>query len=80
VALLDELAALKRPFTTRACFRHARLVSAALTTALEGADLSSPQELGWLLRRCEGEHGSFVVERVRESRDGIWWRVRVSRV
>jgi hypothetical protein len=77
--VLSELAALERAFTTAAASRH-RLVNDALATALEAADISSPQELGWLLRRCAGQHGAFLVERVRATRDGILWRVRVLRV
>jgi hypothetical protein len=74
-AVLAALARLGRPFTARAAFRHAGLVDEALAAALEAADLSSPRELGWMLQRCEGADAAFRVERVRESRDGIEWRV-----
>jgi hypothetical protein len=75
VALLAALARLERRFTTSAALRHAGLVDEALAAALQAADVSSAKELGWLLRRCIGRHGSFLVERLRDSRDGAWWRV-----
>jgi hypothetical protein len=64
-------------FTSRELVRHA---DAGLGSALEGADLVSPREVGWCLRRLRGiVVDGFRLERVGTDRDGIVWRVlRVS--
>jgi hypothetical protein len=67
-------------WTTRELQRHS-LVIPALRAALRNADATSARRLGWLMRRLECcTINGLSVDRVSDTRDGIRWRVRVSRV
>jgi len=67
-----------RAFTGAQLFAHAR-VAPVLRDALEACDLTTAREFGWLARRLELSVLPGVrLERVRESRDGLMWRVWVS--
>ena len=59
---------------------HAR-VDAALHAALGVAGLGNARKLGKFFRTIEGEtHAGVRLERIGVDRDGVIWRVRVSRV
>jgi len=69
-----------RRFTCRELVAHSR-VDPALAAALESADITTPRGCGKVLRRLERHPLSgYVLVRVGQDRDGIIWRVQVSRV
>jgi hypothetical protein len=81
-ALLPVLAAAvaDRAFTSREVVEHA-VVDGALRAALDKAGVVTGRQLGKWLRRAEGRAIAGVrLERIGTDRDGVIWRVRVSRV
>ena len=79
VALLVSIAEAigNRPFTSAQLMAHAD-ANPALREALIGADITTGQELGCVLRRFEGLTLAGVrVERVADQRAGVVWKVQV---
>jgi hypothetical protein len=69
-----------RPFSARELVNHAR-VDRTFAAALGPTDTETPRSVGKLLARLEGgAFGGFTLLRADADRDGIVWRVQVSRL
>ncbi len=65
-------------FNAKATIARAR-IDPDLAHVLANADITTPRELGWLLRRVQGrDFAGFTVAIVHTSSKGHWWRVSVS--
>jgi hypothetical protein len=66
-----------RPFTSAHVLQLA-VADEAVRDAINGCDVTSSRQLGWLLKRLSGvtRHG-LRLECVDQSRDGLVWRVQV---
>ena len=81
VRLLTRIAATAGglAFTAAALFRRRAAGDVTLAEALAACDVTSPKQLGKLLRRLEGRDvGGVVLERLDVGREGVVWRARVA--